>query len=42
MTPKDQEVLDKRYENFMSSLKKKDSVLYYTLRGREKQIKEGK
>jgi len=40
MTPKDQEALDKRYEDFMSSLKKKDSVLYYSLRAKEKPVKE--
>jgi hypothetical protein len=40
MTPKDQELLDRKYEDFMSSLKEKDSVLYYSLRDKEKPVKE--
>lgn len=38
MTPKHQAALDKKYEDFMSSLKKKDSVLYYQLRSKERDI----
>ena len=40
MTFIEQKLLDKRYEDFMSSLKKKDSVLYYSLRAKEKPVKE--
>jgi hypothetical protein len=40
MTSNDQVVLDKKYEDFMSSLKEKDSVLYYQLRSKEKPVKE--
>lgn len=40
MTSIEQKLLDKRYEDFMTSLKKKDSVLYYSLRDKEKPVKE--
>ena len=38
MASNDQAALDKKYEDFMSSLKKKDSVLYYQLRSKERDI----
>jgi hypothetical protein len=41
MSKDEQDKLDKIYEDFMSSLKKKDSVLYYQLRNNEVLIKEG-
>jgi len=38
MSEDEQKILDKRYEDFMSLLKKKDSVLYYELKSNEKEI----
>lgn len=38
MSKDEQDKLDKIYEDFMSSLKKKDSVLYYQLKNNEKEI----
>ena len=40
MSEDEQKILDKRYEDFMSALKKKDSVLYYELKSKEIPIKE--
>ena len=38
MSEDEQKVLDKRYEDFMSALRKKDSVLYFELKNNEKEI----
>ena len=40
MTSEEQKALDKKYEDFMSALKKEDSVLYYELKSKEIPIKE--
>jgi len=38
MSEDEQKILDKRYEDFMSALRKKDSVLYFELKNNEKEI----
>jgi len=42
MSEDEQKILDKRYEDFMSEIKKKNSVLYFELRSKEIPIKESK